>query len=595
MQSKAVRLSGEIIMFRHLRPFVRPYLRQFIVGPFFKLLEAVLELTLPILLAGIIDRGIEKKDTAYIYHSGLIMFLIIVIGFTSALICQYAASVASTGFAKRLRSALFFHVNTLSLAELDQLGTDTLTTRVTNDVTQLQTAVSMTIRLLVRAPFVSIGCVVAAMLIDLPLSGIIWIGVITFILVLAGIMATAFPLYGQVQARLDGIAGIVREGFSGVRVIRAFVRKGSFYDRFRDAVEKHAESVIHVLRIASLMNPLTMLIMNLGICAILWFGGLRIDSGELTPGELVAFINYIGQVLVALIAVANLVVIFTKASASLKRVNEILDRETTVADPEHPAEAGKESVAVSFENVSFAYATSGESAEEDAISDISFAVSSGQVMGIIGGTGSGKSTILSLITRFYDARAGQIRIGGTPITDLRVADFRRRIGCVFQSPKIFSGTIAENLRWGNPDASEEELREACRLAQAAEFIDKLPDGYRTRIERDGRNLSGGQKQRLAIARALVRRPEILLLDDATSALDFTTESKLRAAIEETAKRTKMTVILVSQRVAAIRNADVILVLRDGACAGLGTHAELMATSETYRAIALSQLSEEEVK
>jgi len=614
-------------MLRHLRPYLRPYRKQFVIGPLFKFIEAILELTLPVMMANIIDIGIKNHDSAYIFHTGLRMLATISIGLISALICQYCASVASQGFGTRVRSALFSHVNRLSLAQLDKLGTDTLTTRVTNDVNQLQTAVSMVIRLIFRAPFVSIGCVIAAMLIDLPLSAVIWIGVVSFAAVLASIMLAAFPLYTQVQKRLDDVGGVVRENFSGVRVIRAFARSSVEKNRFGKVVDRHSESVIRVSRIASLMNPLTALIMNLVICAILWFGAGRVDAGSMTTGKVIAFINYIAQILTALIAVANLVVIFTKASASLNRVNEVFDETPSVqAEGEGtqapsgrktaaegfaagitgvPAAGAAEEVsplpprgvpAISFSNVSFSYVDNPENdTEKNALSGVSFSVPQGSVLGVIGGTGSGKSTVLSLTARFYDPNEGNICFFGRDIRGMSPDELRQKLGCVFQEPRLFSGTVAENLRWGNPDAADSLLKSACRHAQAEEFIEAMPDKYDTMIERDGKNLSGGQKQRLSIARALVRQPPVLLLDDASSALDFATEAKLRRALAELQHDNGMTVIMVSQRVASIRGAEQILVLDDGRMMGLGTHEELIKSCGAYRSIALSQMSEEEVK
>lgn len=602
----------EDMMLTHLLPYLRPYRRQFFIGPAFKLLEAVLELTLPVMMANIIDFGIMRHDQTYILHTGLRMFITILIGLVSAVICQYSASVASQGFGTRVRSALFSHVNHLSLADLDSFGTDTLTTRVTNDINQLQIAVSMTIRLVFRAPFVSIGCIVAAMLLDLPLSAVIWVGVISFIFVLAVIMLAAFPLYGDVQKKLDDVGGVVRESFSGVRVIRAFARASIEIERFAKKADAHAQSVIRVTRISSLMNPLTALIMNLVICAILWFGAVQVNDGAMSTGKVIAFINYIAQIMNALIAVANLVVIFTKASASLRRINEVFDvtasvhaeakNTETMDEAEGKEAAGKVSKntetqdvpAVSFSHVTFSYTANPEAnPEKNALTDISFSVPRASVLGIIGGTGSGKTTVLALIARFYDAQEGTLRLYGEDIRTLSPDALRKNMGCVFQGSKLFSGTIAENLRWGNPDASEEQIQAALANAQASRFIEKMQKKDDTHIERDGKNLSGGQKQRIAIARALVRNPAILLLDDASSALDYTTEANVRQALSRIRKESGMTVIIVSQRVASIRQAEQILVLEDGRQAGLGTHEELMKSCGQYRLIALSQLSQQE--
>jgi len=448
-------------MLTHLLPYLRPYRKQFIIGPAFKLLEAILELTMPVMMANIIDLGITRHDQTYILHTGLRMFITIIIGLISAIICQYSASIASQGFGTRVRSALFSHVNYLSLSDLDSLGTDTLTTRVTNDINQLQIAVSMTIRLIFRAPFVSIGCIVAAMILDLPLSTVIWVGVISFIIVLTAIMLAAFPLYTEVQKKLDDVGGIVRENFSGVRVIRAFARASIEMERFAQKVDAHAQSMIRVTRISSLMNPLTALIMNLVICAILWFGAGQVNTGGMTTGKVIAFINYIAQILTALIAVANLVVIFTRASASLRRINEVFDVSASVKREDETAEragakaGGTPDIAsgeqqagnpiIDFSHISFCYTDNPEAdPDKNALTDISFSVPRGSVLGIIGGTGSGKTTVLLLIARFYDAQEGTLRLFGKDARTQSPDALRQNMGCVFQGSKLFSGTIAES-------------------------------------------------------------------------------------------------------------------------------------------------------
>ncbi len=591
-------------MKNHLFVYLRPYRTQLILGPSLKLVEAILELMLPYMLANIIDLGILKHNKTYIYHEGVKMLIIIAVGLICAISCQYLASLASQGFGTKVRSALFGHVNKLSLAELDALGADTLTTRISSDINQLQIAVSMLIRLISRAPFVCVGCIVAAMLIDLPLSAVIWIGVIAFIVVLASIMMVAFPMYAVVQQNLDALGGVVLENLSGARVIRAFARGGEELRRFATAVNRHAAKVIRVTRVSALMNPITGLIMNLVICAILWFGAIRVGNGEMKPGEIVAFINYIAQILVALIAVANLIIIFTKAYASYNRVNAVFACESSlqknsVAEQNTDAAASSESScekdAISFSQVSFSYADNPEKdPEKNAVSNLDFAIQSGTIFGIIGGTGSGKTTIMSLIARFYDVSEGAIRMFGRDIRTMSPKEVQKKISCVFQSPVLFSGSIAENLRLGAPDATHEELREACRIAQAASFIEEMPDSYRADVQRDGANFSGGQKQRLSIARALVRKTPILILDDAFSALDYKTESRLRCSLLEMQKSTGMTIIMISQRISSIRAAEQILVMEDGRQVAVGRHEELLKTCEEYRAIAQSQLAPEEV-
>ncbi len=592
-------------MKNHLFVYLRPYRTQLILGPSLKLVEAILELMLPYMLANIIDLGILKHNKTYIYHEGVKMLIIIAVGLICAISCQYLASLASQGFGTKVRSALFGHVNKLSLAELDALGADTLTTRISSDINQLQIAVSMLIRLISRAPFVCVGCIVAAMLIDLPLSAVIWIGVIAFIVVLASIMMVAFPMYAVVQQNLDALGGVVLENLSGARVIRAFARGGEELRRFATAVNRHAAKVIRVTRVSALMNPITGLIMNLVICAILWFGAIRVGNGEMKPGEIVAFINYIAQILVALIAVANLIIIFTKAYASYNRVNAVFDYESSLQKrdlPDPPVdgkdfpEASPEKDAITFAQVSFSYVDNPEKdPEKYAVKDLDFAIPVGTVFGIIGGTGSGKTTIMSLIARFYDVSEGAIRMQGRDIRTMSPKEVQKKISCVFQSPILFSGSIAENLCLGAPEATYGEIREACRIAQADKFIEEMPDSYRSVASRGGTNFSGGQKQRLSIARALVRQTPILILDDAFSALDYQTEARLRCSLLELQRATGTTIIMISQRISSIRTAEQILVMEDGRQIAVGRHEELLKTCEEYRAIAQSQLAPEEVQ
>lgn len=592
-------------MKNHLFVYLRPYRTQLILGPSLKLVEAILELMLPYMLANIIDLGILKHNKTYIYHEGVKMLIIIAVGLICAISCQYLASLASQGFGTKVRSALFGHVNKLSLAELDALGADTLTTRISSDINQLQIAVSMLIRLISRAPFVCVGCIVAAMLIDLPLSAVIWIGVIAFIVVLASIMMVAFPMYAVVQQNLDALGGVVLENLSGARVIRAFARGGEELRRFATAVNRHAAKVIRVTRVSALMNPITGLIMNLVICAILWFGAIRVGNGEMKPGEIVAFINYIAQILVALIAVANLIIIFTKAYASYNRVNAVFDYESSLqkrdlpdpsVDGKDSPEASPEKDAITFAQVSFSYVDNPEKdPEKYAVKDLDFAIPVGTVFGIIGGTGSGKTTIMSLIARFYDVSEGAIRMQGRDIRTMSPKEVQKKISCVFQSPILFSGSIAENLCLGAPEATYGEIREACRIAQADKFIEEMPDSYRSVASRGGTNFSGGQKQRLSIARALVRQTPILILDDAFSALDYQTEARLRCSLLELQRATGTTIIMISQRISSIRTAEQILVMEDGRQIAVGRHEELLKTCEEYRAIAQSQLAPEEVQ
>ena len=571
---------------KHLKPYLKPYRLQFVLGPAAKLLEAVLELTMPIFMALMIDNGVATGDHGYLLRTGGIMLLIAVVGLASAIYCQYSAAVASTGFATALRSGLFRHIQKLPSGQLDRLGADTLTTRVTNDVNQLQNGLAMIIRLLIRAPFVSVGCIAAAMIVDLPLSVVMAVAVPLFALVLVIVMAKSSPLYTRVQQRLDRMSLVLRENLSGVRVVRAFCRSDHERRRVGGSVDEVADSAVKAARVSTLLGPLTTCIMNFAIIAILWFGGVRVDIGGMTQGQVVAFISYITQVLTALIAVANLVIILTRAHASLGRVNAILDlkedadAEATVADP-MPGQP-----AVEFRNVTFRYSPTGE----PALKNVSFTLPRGKTLGIIGGTGSGKSTLVNLIPRFYRASEGEVLVGGVNVNEIPAKELRAKIGLVAQGAALFSGSIADNIRWGAPEAEEDAMWQAACMAQAAEFIENKPMGMQTYLGRGGKGLSGGQRQRLTIARALVRRPALLILDDAASALDFATDAKLRKALAE--DDSGMTVITISQRASTVRYADLILVLSEGETAGLGTHEELMERCEEYREIVLSQQDSE---
>lgn len=575
---------------RYLAPYLKPYRLQLVLGPAAKLLEAILELTMPIFMAMMIDNGVATGDHGYLLRTGGIMLLIAIVGLASAVYCQYSAASAATGFATTLRSGLFRHIQKLPSTRLDRLGADTLTTRVTNDVNQLQTGLAMIIRLLIRAPFVSVGCILAAMMVDLPLSIVMAVAVPLFVVVLVVVMAKSSPLYTRVQKRLDHLSLVLRENLSGVRVVRAFCRTDRERQRVGDSVDEVADSSVNVARIATLLNPLTTCIMNFAIIAILWFGGVRVDIGGMTQGEVVAFISYITQVLTALIAVANLVVVLTKAYASLGRVRDILAMKED-ADPTDGENASilseiSDAPCVEFQDVSFRYSKTGE----PALQNISFVLPRGGTLGIIGGTGSGKSTLVNLIPRFYRATQGRVLFAGVNVNDIPAKELRSRIGLVSQGATLFSGSMEENLRWGAPDASNDELWKAARTAQAAEFIEQKPDGMQTCLGRGGQGLSGGQRQRLTIARALARRPQLLILDDAASALDFATDAKLRKALAT--DDSGMTVITISQRAATVRYCDRILALDEGGMAGLGTHEELMERCEEYREIVLSQQDSE---
>lgn len=571
-------------MFKLAKKYLGGFKKELIIGPAAKLTEAVFELIVPLIMADIIDVGINSgAGKSYIYRMGGIMILMGALGLCCALVCQYLASRASQGVGTVIRNDLFRHIGSLSHAELDRFGTPSLITRVTNDVNQVQSAVAMLIRLVVRAPFLVIGAAVMAMAIDLKLS-LIFLAVMPLVAaVLYFIMFRSVPLYRVIQKKLDKISLITRESLSGARVIRAFSGEEAEEKRFREANDDFAETSMRVGRLSALLNPLTYAIMNLAIAAIVWFGGFRVDSGALTQGQVIAFVNYMTQISLALVVVANLVVLFTKAAASSARINEVFDTEPSIKDGSG-AEVLAKAPVIEFRDVSFSYSEGGDNALEH----ISFSVQKGETVGIIGGTGSGKSTLVSLIPRFYDAEQGSVLISGADVRSYGLKELRKRIGFVPQKAMLFSGTIAENLRWGNENATDEQLRKAAETAQAKEFIDKMPDGFNTHINQGGRNLSGGQKQRLTIARALTGSPEVLILDDSASALDFATDAALRKAIAR--DTSGMTVIIVSQRATSIRHADKIVVLDDGEAVGIGTHDQLLESCGVYREIVMSQES-----
>lgn len=571
-------------MFKLAKKYLGGFKKELIVGPAAKLTEAIFELIVPLIMADIIDVGINGgAGKPYIYRMGGIMILMGALGLCCALVCQYLASRASQGVGTVVRNDLFRHIGSLSHAELDRFGTPSLITRVTNDVNQVQSAVAMLIRLVVRAPFLVIGAAVMAMTIDLKLS-LVFLAVMPLVAaVLYFIMFRSVPLYRVIQKKLDKISLITRESLSGARVIRAFSGEAAEEKRFREANDDFADTSMRVGRLSALLNPLTYAIMNLAIAAIVWFGGFRVDSGALTQGQVIAFVNYMTQISLALVVVANLVVLFTKAAASSARINEVFETEPSIKDGAGAAVSEKAPV-IEFKDVSFSYSEGGDNALEN----ITFSVRKGETVGIIGGTGSGKSTLVSLIPRFYDAEKGSVLINGADVKSYGLKELRKKIGFVPQKAMLFSGTIAENLRWGNENASDEQLHKAAETAQAKEFIDKMPDGFNTHINQGGRNLSGGQKQRLTIARALTGNPEILILDDSASALDFATDAALRKAIAKDTQN--MTVLIVSQRATSIRHADKIIVLDDGEAVGIGTHSELLESCPVYREIVMSQES-----
>lgn len=575
---------------KKLRHYLKHYKNEVIIGPFFKLLEAIFELIVPLVMASIIDVGIKNNDVNYILKMGGLMIFLGFMGLIFALICQYNASIASQGVGTMLRNDLFSHINQLTFKELDKFGTNSLITRITNDVNQLQLAVAMLIRLVIRAPFLVIGSIIMAMMLDLKLSLVFIVVAPLVSILLYLVMSRSIPYYKVRQSKVDKISLITRENLEGARVIRAFSKQEHEISRFDEANQDVTDIVIRVGKLSAILNPATFAILNGAIIAIIWFGGKRVDLGALAQGQIIAFVNYMTQISLALVVVANLVVIFTKASASAARINEIF--ETLPSFEEglgvHQTTSNAATPKISFRNVSFSYTDS----EEYSLSDINFDVYTGQTIGIIGGTGSGKSTLVNLMPRFYDVTKGELLLDGRSVKEYSFEELRSKFGIVPQRAVLFKGTIAQNLRWRKEAATDDELKKAAEIAQAAEFISQKPEHYNTIIEQGAKNLSGGQKQRLTIARALVGDPEILILDDSSSALDYATDAALRKAIKENSKNT--TVFIVSQRANSIKHADHIIVLDDGALVGFGTHEELFQTCETYKEICLSQLSNEEV-
>lgn len=572
--------------------FLKQFKKEVLIGPVFKLTEAVFELIVPLVMAQIIDVGIANGDRGYVLRMGGVMVLLGLVGLGCALICQYCAARASQGFGTVLRSEMFRHINTLSHGEIDQIGTPSLITRITNDVNQLQLAVAMLIRLVVRAPFLVIGATVMALLLDWKLACIFFVAAPLMALVLYLVMSRSIPFYRIIQKKLDRISLITRENLSGVRVIRAFSRQEKEKERFAQASEDQMTTSITVGRISALLNPLTSAIINLAIAAVIWFGGFRVDAGGMTQGEVIAFVNYLNQILLAMIVVANLVVIFTKAAASATRVDEVLELHPSIVNRvSRPAQEVEGSPEIAFDAVSFAYPDAGAYS----LSDISFTVARGQTLGIIGGTGCGKSTLVNLIPRFYEVSQGSIKVDGVDVRDYPMEQLRGKVGIVPQRAVLFSGTLRQNMQWRKQDATDEEIWQALETAQAASFVRKMPDGLDSVILQGGKNLSGGQKQRLTIARALVGEPEILILDDSASALDFATDAALRRAIAKfSAERgNRMTTIIVSQRANTVRYADQIVVLDDGKAAGIGTHEQLLESCQIYREIYWSQNERQE--
>lgn len=594
-------------MIELLRRFGGKFRRYMVIGPACKLIEVIFDLLTPLVIAQMIDKGIGVHDVNVVVHYGMLLGAMAVIGISFTLVCQKMAALTSQGMGTDIRGALYEYINKLSYAELDRFGTPSLITRITNDVNQVQLAVALGVRMLIRWPFLAVGSMCAALAIDLKLGMIFLICTPAIGLVFWFVMARCIPYYKQLQAKLDRIALICREGLSGARVVRAFVREDHERERFAQAADDQANTAIAVGKLSSILNPVTFLVMNLGVCAILWVGGIQVNVGELTQGQVMAFVNYMTQTLTSIVYVANLVVVFTKASASASRINEVLNCEPSITDggnelvalPEPGELAGGAAPvsAVSFGHASFSFGAGAA----NAVNDVTLELPLGKTLGIIGGTGSGKSTLVSLIPRLYDASTGSVCVMGADVRAWPLDQLRHAVATVPQRASLVSGTIRSNLNWRDEAATDDELWAALDMAQASEFVHNKPQGLDAPVEAGGKNFSGGQRQRLTIARALVGSPQVLIMDDSASALDFKTDAALRHAIRERSVRgaaeggLPLTTVIVSQRVSTVRDADIICVLDHGSVAGLGTHDGLYATCQLYREICQSQLRREELE
>ena len=617
---------------KRLLSYMKDYRKESILGPLFKMLEASFELLVPLVVASMVDEGIRNRDGGYIMKMGGLLLLLALVGLACSLTAQYFAAKAATGAGTALRNDLYKHIGTLSYAEIDSVGTATLITRMTSDINQVQNGINMTLRLLLRSPFVVFGAMIMAFTVDLRSAMVFVVTIPVLCVVVFGIMLVSMPLYRSVQRQLDKVLLTTRENLMGVRVIRAFNRQESEVGKFEGENDRLVQMQVFVGKISALLNPVTYVIINVAIVAVIWVGGEQVDSGTITQGKVIALVNYMSQILVELIKMANLIILISKATACMNRVDSIFQVETSVKErgslgggthengslgggiqenvshgkgiqenvshikedscespPSTGPSAGGPVPKVEFRDMDFVYS----GAKAPALSGISFKAMPGQTIGVIGGTGSGKTTLVNLIPRFYDADKGQVLVDGVDVRNHTLDGLRSKIGVVPQRPVLFKGTLRDNMKWGKKDASDEEIYDALNMAQAREFVNDKDQGLMLHIDQGGRNLSGGQRQRLTIARALVRRPEILIMDDSASALDFATDARLRKAIRQGTK--DMTVFIVSQRATTIKQADLILVLDEGALAGMGTHKELLNSCEVYREICLSQLSREEVE
>lgn len=578
---------------RNLLIYLKDYKKESIIGPLFKLLEATFELIVPVIMARIIDIGIKNQDTLYIWEMGAVLVIFGILGLTCSLLAQYFAAKAAVGFGTALRHDLFWHIENLSHAEVDKAGSSTLVVRMTSDVNQVQSGVNLVLRLFLRSPFIVVGALVMAFTINWKAAMVFVVTVPLLAFVIYGIMVITIPLYKKVQRELDEVLLTTRENLTGVRVIRAFRTQKLERETFEHKSDVLMAIQMHVGKISASLNPLTYIIVNAGIIAVIWFGGIQVNVGDMTQGEVIALVNYMTQTLLALVALANLIITFTKALASAGRINEVFAMKPGIVDGNEKESAVQQTeepkTAVSMEDVTFYY----QKSKEPALEHISFTAKKGETIGIIGGTGSGKSTLVSLIPRFYDVTEGRVFVNGKDVREYKVENLRSKVGMVPQKAVLFHGTIRDNMKMGREDASDEEIFEALKTAQALEIVENKPGKLDTVLSEGGKNLSGGQRQRLTIARALVRNPEVLILDDSASALDFATDANLRKAIAEDTNN--MTVFIVSQRAASIMHADKIIVLDDGQMVGYGTHQELLKQCEVYQEICYSQFSKEEVQ
>ena len=574
---------------KKLLVYLKDYKKESVLGPLFKLLEASFELIVPLVMAAIIDTGVANGDRPYIMKMCMVLVLLALIGLTCSITAQYFAAKAAVGFSTKLRHALFEHIQTLSFSEMDTVGTSTLITRMTSDINQTQNGVNLVLRLFLRSPFIVFGAMVMAFTIDFKAALIFVVTIPLLSIVVFGVMIISIPLYKKVQAALDKVLGITRENLTGSRVIRAFNKEQDETVHFNESNDALTKIQLYVGKISALMNPLTYVIINGAIVVLVWTGAIRVNDGYITQGEVVALVSYMSQILVELIKLANLIINITKSIACGNRIQAIFEMQPSIQDPAVAAAAELEKTedAVVFSHVSLTYAGAGE----ESLTDIDFSAKKGETIGIIGGTGSGKSSVVNMIPRFYDATKGSVKINGKDVRDYTLEELRSKIGMVLQKAVLFKGTIRENMLWGNETATDEDIYRALEIAQAKEFVDQKDGGLDFKIEQGGKNLSGGQRQRMTIARAILKNPDILILDDSASALDFATDAKLRMAIRD--MENQATVFIVSQRAASIMYADKIIVLDDGQIVGMGTHEQLLKECEVYQEIYYSQFKKTE--